>query len=101
MISADIPQGGSAFGEYSAVKPLIAFAQELEQLLMLLGQVEPHGPFAWQVEEVNADEVEELASLLTLKFQTFEAVSVIGAESNVCLFPVRKQTPTPVSCQAA
>jgi hypothetical protein len=27
---ADIPQGGSDFGEYSAVKPLIAFAEELE-----------------------------------------------------------------------
>ncbi len=44
---------------------------------------------------------EALASLLTLKFQTFEAVSVIGAESNVCLFPVRKQAQTPVSSQAA
>ncbi len=52
---ADIPQGGSAFGEYSAVKPLIAFAQELKQLLMHLSQVEDHRPCAWRVEEVNAD----------------------------------------------
>lgn len=44
---------------------------------------------------------DELASLLTLKFQTFEAVPVIGAESNVCLFPVGKQAQTPVSSQAA
>jgi transposase len=44
---------------------------------------------------------DELASLLTLKFQTFEAVSVIGAESNVCLFPVAKQTQPLVSSQAA
>jgi hypothetical protein len=44
---------------------------------------------------------EELASLLTSKFQTFEEVSVIGAESNVCLFLVRKQAQTPVSSQAA
>ena len=43
----------------------------------------------------------ELASLLTSKFQTFEAVSVIGAESNVCLFSVRKQAQTPVSSQVA
>lgn len=44
---------------------------------------------------------EALASLLTLKFQTFEAGAVIGAEANVCLFPVRKQAQTHVSSQAA
>jgi transposase len=43
----------------------------------------------------------ELESLLTLKFQTFEAVSVIGTETNVCLFPVRKKAQTLVSSQAA
>jgi transposase len=33
----------------------------------------------------------ELESLLTLKFQTFKAVRVIGEASNVCLFPVAKK----------
>ncbi|MCA1604368.1 MAG: IS630 family transposase [Acidobacteria bacterium] len=43
----------------------------------------------------------ELESLLTLKFQTFKEVSVIGEESNVCLFPVAKQTQRKVSSKAA
>ncbi len=33
----------------------------------------------------------ELANLLTLKFQTYEEVPVIGAESKVCLLPVVKK----------
>ena len=43
----------------------------------------------------------ELESLLTLKFQTFKAVPVIGEESNVRLFPVVKKAQRPVSSQAA
>jgi transposase len=43
----------------------------------------------------------ELASLLTLKFQTFKAVPVIGEASNVCLFPVPKKVHRQVSSQAA
>lgn len=42
-----------------------------------------------------------LASLLTLKFQTFKAVPVIGEESNVHLFPVAKKAHRHVSSQAA
>ena len=44
---------------------------------------------------------EELASLLTLKFQTFKEVPVIGEESKVCLFPVAKQAQKKVSSKAA
>lgn len=43
----------------------------------------------------------ELASLLTLKFQTFKAVPVIGEESKVRLFPVPKKVHRQVSSQAA
>jgi transposase len=43
----------------------------------------------------------ELASLLTLKFQTFKAVQVIGEASNVCLFPVAKKAQKKVSSKAA
>lgn len=43
----------------------------------------------------------ELASLLTLKFQTFKAVPVIGEESNVRMFPVLKKAHRQVSSQAA
>jgi transposase len=42
-----------------------------------------------------------LASLLTLKFQTFTAVPVLGAESHVHLFPVAKKAHPQVSSQAA
>jgi transposase len=44
---------------------------------------------------------EELASLLTLKFQSFEATQVIGEESNVSLFPVARQRQRKVSSKAA
>jgi transposase len=44
---------------------------------------------------------EELESLLTLKFQTFKAVRVIGEASNVCLFPVAKKAQKKVSSKAA
>lgn len=44
---------------------------------------------------------EELASLLTLKFQSFKEVPVIGEASNVCLFPVARQTKRKVSSKAA
>ena len=44
---------------------------------------------------------QELESLLTLKFQTFIAVRVIGEASNVCLFPVAKRAQKKVSSKAA
>jgi transposase len=44
---------------------------------------------------------EELESLLTLKFQTFKDVPVIGEESNVCLFPIVKTAQRKVSSKAA
>jgi hypothetical protein len=44
---------------------------------------------------------QELASLLTLKFQTFKEVRVIGEASNVCLFPVAKRAQKKVSSKAA
>jgi transposase len=44
---------------------------------------------------------EELASLLTLKFQSFKAVQVIGEESSVSLFPVARQRQRKVSSKAA
>jgi transposase len=53
------------------------------------------------IEQAPAKHQEALASLLTLKFQTFKAVPVIGEESNVYLFPVARQTQRKVSSQAA
>lgn len=53
------------------------------------------------IEQASDKHKEELASLLTLKFQSFKAVHVIGDESNVSLFPVARQTQREVSSQAA
>ena len=43
----------------------------------------------------------ELASLLTLKFQTVNTVPVIGMERRICPFPVQKKSQPLVSSQAA
>jgi transposase len=53
------------------------------------------------IEQAPDKHKEELASLLTLKFQSFKAVHVIGEESNVSLFPVARQTRGKVSFKAA
>jgi transposase len=53
------------------------------------------------IEQAPDQHKEELASLLTLKFQSFKAVQVIGEESNVSLFPVARQRQRKVSSKAA
>jgi transposase len=53
------------------------------------------------IEQAPHRHKEELASLLTLKFQSFKEVPVIGEASNVCLFPVARQTKIKVSSKAA
>ncbi len=49
------------------------------------------------IEQAPDKHQEALASLLTLKFQSFKAVQVIGEESNVSLFPVARRTQRKVS----
>lgn len=53
------------------------------------------------IEQASTQYRGELESLLTLKFQTFKEVQVIGEESNVRLFPVVKKTQKKVSSKAA
>jgi transposase len=53
------------------------------------------------IEQAPDKHKEELESLLTLKFQSFKAVRVIGEESNVSLFPVARQMRKQVSSKAA
>jgi transposase len=53
------------------------------------------------IEQAPTQHRDALASLLTLKFQTFKEVQVIGEESNVRLFPVVKKTQQKVSSKAA
>jgi transposase len=64
-------------------------------------------PFSFQqaiiecIAQAPTKHKEELASLLTLKFQSFKAVQVIGEASNVSLFPVARQRQRKVSSKAA
>jgi transposase len=53
------------------------------------------------IEQASDKHQEELASLLTLKFQSFKAVRVIGEESNISVFPVTRQRQKKVSSKAA
>ena len=53
------------------------------------------------IEQAPTQYRDELESLLTLKFQTFKEVQVIGEESNVRLFPVVKKARKKVSSKAA
>ena len=53
------------------------------------------------IEQASDTHQEALASLLTLKFQSFTAVQVIGEESNISLFPVARRTQRKVSSIAA
>lgn len=53
------------------------------------------------IAQASTTHKEELESLLTLKFQSFTAVRVLGEESNVSVFPVARQTRKKVSSKAA
>jgi transposase len=52
------------------------------------------------IEQAPTQYQDELESLLSLKFQTFKEVQVIGEESNVRLFPVVKKAQKKVSSKA-
>jgi transposase len=53
------------------------------------------------IEQSSTTYRKELESLLTLKFQTFKEVQVLGETSNICLFPVVKKAKRKVSSKAA
>ena len=53
------------------------------------------------IEQAPDKHKQELESLLTLKFQSFKAVHIIGEESNISVFPVARQAQRKVSSKAA
>ena len=55
----DIPQCLLHCGEYFAIQSFIRFPQELEQMLVLLGQIEHQGPLPRKASQVNPDKVME------------------------------------------
>src|SRR5206468_3599015 len=57
FITADIPHRGPDFGEFLSVKPCIPLAQELEEGLVLVGQIQHHESSARDVKHMNPHEV--------------------------------------------
>jgi transposase len=53
------------------------------------------------MEQAPTQHKAEIDRLLTLRFQTFKSVPVLGEKPQVCLFPVSKQTKKKVSSKAA
>src|SRR5919108_5627719 len=56
---ADIPHCLLPFWEYSAVESFIWFSKAFEQLLMLLGEIQPHRPRPRDEEHMNPDNILE------------------------------------------
>src|SRR5215475_14948762 len=53
----DIPHRGPDFGEFLSVKPFIPLAQELEEVLVLVGQIQHHEALPRDVQHMNPNEV--------------------------------------------
>src|SRR5262245_6713734 len=54
---SDIPHRGPDFGEFLSVKPFIPLAQELEEVLVLVGQIQHHEALPRDVQHMNPNEV--------------------------------------------
>jgi hypothetical protein len=59
MNVADIPHGGPDFGAFLSVQPFIPLAQELQQVLVFVGQIEHEEPLLRHVEHMNPHKVVE------------------------------------------
>src|SRR4030095_11650780 len=56
---ADIPHRGPDCGEFLSIKPFIPLSQELEEVLVLVGQIQHHEALSRDGEYMNPDEVVE------------------------------------------
>jgi hypothetical protein len=56
---AAIPHRGPDLDAFLSIKPRIPLSQELEQVLVLVGQIENHESLSWDVEHMNPHEVME------------------------------------------
>src|SRR5262252_1849986 len=54
---SDIPHRGPDFGEFLSVKPFIPLAQELEEVLVLVGQIQHHEALPRDVQHMHPNEV--------------------------------------------
>ena len=53
MTTSDIPHRGSDFDAFLSIKPRISLAEEFEEVLVLVGQIEDHEPLSWNIEHMN------------------------------------------------
>jgi hypothetical protein len=58
-VVSDIPHRGSGFDEFLSIKPRIPLAEELEQVLVLVGQIQNYESLSGDIEHMNPHEVME------------------------------------------
>src|SRR5215470_6877812 len=54
---ADFPHRGSDVESFLSIKPRISFAEECEEVLVLVGQIEDHEPLSWDIEHMNPHKI--------------------------------------------
>jgi len=59
MVETVIPHREPDLDAFLSIKPSIPLSQELEQVLVLVGQIENHEALSWDVEHMNPHEVME------------------------------------------
>jgi len=57
LTTSDIPHRGSDFDAFLSIKPRISLAEEFEEVLVLVGQIEDHEPLSWDIEHMNPHKV--------------------------------------------
>src|SRR6266849_1041140 len=57
--TTDIPHCRFDFGAYASVKPRVRISEELEEIVVLFGQVYHHGPLPRDEEHMHPDNVVE------------------------------------------
>src|SRR5262245_34148470 len=53
----DFPHRGSDLEAFLSIKPRISFAEEFEEVLVLVGQIEDHEPLSWDIEHMNPNKI--------------------------------------------
>ena len=78
---ADIPHREPDLDAFLSIKPGIPLAQELEQVLVLVGQIQNHEALSWDIEHMNPHEVVEYPAcgrvLNAFAFLVWESRSVL------------------------
>jgi hypothetical protein len=98
---SDIPHVLVPFHEYSPIQSRIRFAEELKQLLMLLGKIHHDGvPLPRDAEHMNPDKSNcdfcqaqvlrcpsQCVGVLTIAFRLMRSVRMVAVRATCCAFP--------------